>query len=145
MKPEFKITHASKIKQNILKNDEIREHIQNILNSIDDDIHKTVEALEKTNYAVSEIPSNFNVSFMTNNEAQMQIYYGVLRALKKNGYTPKIEFKGSPQNRRVLIHLTWFTPEDIEEKKYMNDFIKSCSLNSEEEKPIRRRRRKTRS
>jgi hypothetical protein len=132
----------------------IEDYINDILPVIADDIQSAIESPEKKNYSTTEIPTMFDVPGMTNQRAQLYIYFHLLLALKKAKYHPKINVKGAnPRTQRVYIHVVWFSTEDIEMEKYMNKFVQAHSMDpavrngtdedlGEQSKPIQRRRRR---
>ncbi len=131
----------------------IQDYVNEIIPVIEDDIQFVIDSPEKKNYSITELPTTFDIPGMTNNRAQMHVYFHLLRALKKADYFPKIEFiNRNSHNQKVFLYIKWFSREDIEMERYMNKFIQahdmtSSRANAENDKrvkpnPVRRRRRK---
>jgi hypothetical protein len=131
---------------------EIEGFVNDILQSIEDDIKSAVENEEKKTR--TEIPTTFAVPGMDNKRAQRHVYFHVLRALKRNRYIPRIEIKQvQSDSQTVFVHVTWITKEDREMENYMDKFISAHQINKPELpkpsaemgtntlKPVSRRRR----
>lgn len=141
------IIPAYKIVEQVQGSGFIQDYVNEILPVIADDIQAAIDSPEKKNHSITEIQTVFDVPGMDNKRAQMYVYFHLVRALKKSEYFPKIKFSGTRTNPRVYIYVKWFSSEDIEMEKYMNDFIQAHSFggqetdDSEKAKPVRRRRR----
>src|SRR5271165_5545598 len=72
-----------------LGDEEIEGYVNDILQTIEDDIHSAVENEE--NRTRTQVPTFFTVTGMDNARSQRHVYYHVLKALKQNEYIPRIE------------------------------------------------------
>jgi hypothetical protein len=99
----------------------IEDYVNSNLGLIEDDIIQSNE--RKDLFATTEIPTNYDVPFMENFRAQRCIYYHTLQALKKAEYIARLELIGRNQKQKAYIHVRWVTKDDIEEEKYMDEFI----------------------
>lgn len=144
------IIPAYKIIEQVSGSGYIEDYVNELLPVIEDDIKNTIELPEKKNYSITEIPTVFDIPGMNNSRAQMFVYFHLLRALKKSEYFPRIHIDGKrSKEQKVYIIVKWFSEEDIELEKYMNDYIQAHSWHKPKEyqelgsKPtiIRRRRR----
>lgn len=140
------IIPAYKVLEQVSGSGYIEEVVNEILSTIEEDIQAVVDSPDKRNYSSTELPTIFDIPGMTNQRAQMYIYYHVLRALKKSEYIPKIRFAGDKShNQRVYVYVSWMTEDDVAMEHYMNDYICSNALDFTAEpgvEPERRRRRK---
>src|SRR5271170_4648817 len=91
----------------------IEDIVNEILPIISDDIQTVIDSTDKRNYSITEIQTTFDIPGMTNNRAQLYVYFHLLRALKKSQYFPKIEFCGSSKNQKIFIIVRWFSEEDV--------------------------------
>jgi hypothetical protein len=104
----------------------IEDYVNSNLGLIEDDIIQANE--RKDLFATTEIPTNYDVPFMENFRAQRCIYYHTLQALKKAEYIARIELIGRNQKQKAYIHARWVTKDDIEEEKYMDEFIMAHAI-----------------
>lgn len=127
----------------------IEDHVSEILLVVEEDVKRAVD--ERQNVAITEIPTTFDIPGMSNQRAQMYIYFHVLRALKQAQYFPNIMMQGKKaEEQRVFLYTRWFSKEDEEMEKYMDKYIKMHHVDQEiaeqtimkkDAKPTRRRRR----
>jgi hypothetical protein len=106
----------------------IVDYVNSNLGLIEDDIIQANERKEL--FATTELPTNYDIPNMENYRAQRFVYYHTLQALKKAEYIGKIEFVGHDHNQKVFIHTRWVTKDDIDEEKYMDEFIMAHSTQS---------------
>lgn len=104
----------------------IEDYVNLNLALIEDDIILANERKEL--FATTEIPTNYDVPYMENFRAQRHIYYHTLQALKKAEYVGRLELVGRSQHQKAYIHTRWVTKDDIEEEKYMDEFISAHSI-----------------
>ena len=117
-----RIIPAYHFRAQYLGDEEIEIYVNDILQSIEDDIRYAVENEE--HHTQTQLSTLFSVTGMDNVRAQRHIYFHVLKALEQNGYIPHIEFKSAlSQVQVVYIRTTWITKEDRETEKLMDKFI----------------------
>jgi hypothetical protein len=104
----------------------IEDYVNDILGLIEDDIEQAIERKELQ--AKSEIPTNFDIPHMANKKAQMYIYFHTMKALKTAEYIPRLELVGGDHKQKAYMHTKWITKDDVEQEKYMNEFLKAHSV-----------------
>ena len=117
-----KITNANVVMNRISTRKDIEDYVNDILNTIEDEIFKAAEIHQLTSIKI-ELPTVFTVAGISNKDAQLQIYYSLIESLEESGYETKIEFKN-----RVYIHLSWKKKEDNKSKEFMDKFIKKHAI-----------------
>jgi len=104
----------------------IEDYVNSNLGLLEDDIILANERKEL--FATTEVPTNYDVPYMENFRAQRHIYYHTLQALKKAEYIGRLELVGRSHKQKAYIHTRWVTKDDIEEEKYMDEFIAAHSI-----------------
>lgn len=125
-----RIIPAYKILEQVSGSGYVEEVVNEILTTIEEDIQSIIDSPEKRNYSMTEVPTIFDVPGMTNQRAQMYVYYHVIRALKKSEFIPKVKFVGDKShNQRVYFYVSWFSKDDVDMERYMNEYISSNTMN----------------
>ena len=120
---EARIKPVSKLAKNITSK-EIIEKCNELLDSIQDEIKSALESCA-TNITY-ELPTSFSIAHYTSQRAQRHIYYHILKALSDSAYIATIEFKGqASESQRVILKISWMTPDQLNREKKMDEFIKS--------------------
>jgi len=104
----------------------IEDYVNDILGLIEDDIILANERKEL--YSRTEVPTNYDVPFMSNARAQKYIYYHTLKALKSAEYIPRLQLDGKTHNQKAYIHIRWITKDDIDQERYMDEFLTAHSV-----------------
>jgi hypothetical protein len=104
----------------------IEDYVNDNLGLIEDSIISANE--RKQLYAVTEIPTNYDVPFMDNARAQKHIYFHTLKALKSAEYKPSLRLDGKDHRQRAYVIVRWVTKDDIDEEKYMDEFLTAHSV-----------------
>lgn len=87
----------------------INRIVTDILSSMDDEIKIAYEAGRHVVHC--SVPIHFDIPYMTNSDAQRQIYVRILRDLKKRGFNVKI-IMGDPS---VTFVTSWLSDEEHRE------------------------------
>jgi hypothetical protein len=144
-----RIIPAYRFKQQSSGDGVIQDYVNDILRVVEDDMKQSIED-EKT-CSKTELAIYFDVPGMNNSRAKLHIYFHILAALKKAGYTPRLEIlRLNIDKEIVFLHVTWLSKEDTSYEEYMVQFVKAHSIKKKSEdsedsenltKPISRRRR----
>ena len=121
---ETKIAPVSKLMKNSTNRD-ISSICKEILKSIEDEVKSALDNCGTQ--IVYELPTAFSVAHFTSQRAQKYIYFNILMDLQEANYIVKIEFKNGSdaEKQKVLLHISWYTPEQVDKEKRMDEFIKS--------------------
>ena len=119
MSSRFKIQPAIKL----IRRDElilhIEEHVNEILNEIEEAVTSANEI--RDHKCSIELPTSFNIPPLTMQESRRQVYYYILTALEDANYEAKLKIR----DKKVFLFVKWQPLNDADQRKYMNDYIKS--------------------
>jgi hypothetical protein len=133
------IIPAYKFRKDSSGDEFIGDHVNDILGLVEDEVVKAIN--EERRKCKVEIPTDFEVPYVSRVDAQKRVYFHVIKALKQAEYTAMIQFDGENSNKqKVYIHATWMTKEDSEQDKYMEDFLAAHSVSEKRKKEKRRRK-----
>lgn len=119
--------HANRIREKARGSGEVEKYAQEALELISEDIENALENEEK--YAETEISTTFTVPYMSQKDAQRDIYYLIGQALIKSGYYPLIRFQGSrAENQRVFVYTSWETKQEEQHVKYKDEFLRQITM-----------------
>lgn len=123
----------------------VHEHVYDLLNIVEEDINTAIE--HNLQSSLTELPVYFDIPGMTNKRAKKYIYFHLLKALEKAGYSPKLKFNGNnPENVKAFVKVQWLSSEDLAMEDYMSNFINKHidkpPVKQKSKSVISRRRRK---
>lgn len=97
---------ASVLKSNESQRKALNKEIRSILGSIDDELKS---AHERGEHSVSiSLPITFSIPYMSNKDAQREIYYGILQSLKEREFTVSV-YLG---NDKTIFNIKWLSAEE---------------------------------
>ena len=115
---------AEKVRRKVHGKGIIGDYVKDILIDVEMDIQKAID--ERRKYSVTSVQTNFQIPTMEPAQAQMRIYYHLIKLLEKKGYRVEISFEGRTANeQKVWIIVRWMRDEDIRMEQYMCNFIQS--------------------
>ena len=118
---------AAKIREITHGQGEIEQYVNELLTLIEEDIENAIENQQQ--FAMTELNTIFDVPYMSNKDAQRDIYYLMAQALIKAGYYPRIKYLGTKaENQRVFVYTRWNTAEDVTINKYKDTFLKQIAI-----------------
>ena len=118
------LTNAAEIKKKAFNKRIINKYILSILRLINKDIINAVNSGERE--SITQIPTSFDISTLSNKMAQQYIYYHLLKELEKAKFKPRIIFQGrKAEDQKVFICVKWLTKKDEKFYKYMDEYIKA--------------------
>jgi hypothetical protein len=109
---------ASALKENDIQKKTINKEIKSILSHIDERIKIAYDSGSREVVTIS-VPIHFNIPYMSNKDAQREIYYLIIKDLKKREFNVKIKLN---QNN-TLFYVTWNSDDDKKIIEYKNTIL----------------------
>jgi hypothetical protein len=106
---------------------EIEKYVNQHLSLIEADIENALENEESM--SITELDTTFFVPYMSNQQAQRDVYFHTAQALVKAGYHPKLKFVGKlSQIQRVFLVVRWKTREAKQIDDYKDEFLRQITI-----------------
>lgn len=97
---------ASVLKSNDSQRKALAKEIRSILGSIDDELKA---AHERGEHSISTtVPITFSIPYMSNKDAQREIYYGILQSLKEREFNVTVHLG----NDKTIFNIKWLSTEE---------------------------------
>jgi hypothetical protein len=109
---------ASLLKENDIQKKTINKEIKSILMHIDERIKIAYDSGNREAIPIS-IPINFNIPYMTNADAQREIYYLIIKDLKKREFNVKIKLN----ENNTIFYVSWNSEDDKKIIEYKNTIL----------------------
>ena len=107
---------------------EIERYVNQHLALIEADIEDALE--NEISFAKTELDTTFAVPYMTNQQAQRDVYYHTAQALLKSGYQPRLKFFGRrADTQKVFIVVRWANQQEQRIDTYKDEFIRQITIN----------------
>lgn len=125
-KHKHRIIPAYHFKKEFIGDGEIKDYVNDILGTIEDDMQYAIE--NEMTRAKTELPTLFSVPGLSMDRARMHVYFHLLKALKSAGYTPQlVRSRKINGDLSVHIYVSWLSKKDTRNEKYMRDYIQHYS------------------
>lgn len=106
---------------------EIERYVNQHLSLVEADIEDALE--NEIPYARTELDTTFSVPYMTNQQAQRDVYYHTAQALLKAGYQPKLKFFGKrADTQRVFVMVRWANQQERRIDDYKDEFLRQITI-----------------
>lgn len=100
---------ASVLKSNEAQKKALQKEIRAILASIDDELKA---AHERGEHSISTtVQTIFAIPYMSNSDAQREVYYGILQSLKEREFEVSIHMAKD----KTIFKIKWLSPEEEQE------------------------------
>lgn len=118
---------ADIIKEKTRNNSEVISYVNDILETIEHAIEDSIEQEKKQ--CMVRVSSNFYISFMSEKQARMDIYYLVHQTLVQTGYIVNILYNGNTlyDSTETIFKIKWNTDYDKIVYNYKHEYLEKIS------------------
>jgi len=109
---------ASLLKENDIQKKTLNKEIKSILSHIDEKIKLAFDSGSREAVPIS-IPIHFNIPYMSNKDAQREIYYLIIKDLKKREFNVKIKLN----ENNTIFFISWNSEDDKKIIEYKNTIL----------------------
>jgi hypothetical protein len=109
---------ASALKENDIQKKTLLKEVKSILAHIDERIKISFDSGSRETVPVS-VPIHFDIPYMANKDAQREIYYLVIKDLKKREFNVKIKLN----EINTIFYVSWNTEDDKKVIEYKNTIL----------------------
>jgi len=104
----------------------IEDYVNEIIPLVEEDIENAIE--NEKNYSYTEIDTLFDIPYMSNKDAQRDVYYLLAMVLIKAGYYPEYRMDGrKSETQKVYILVRWKNIKDAQNDTYKDDFLRQIT------------------
>ncbi len=121
--PSELLIGADKLKNSSIQKKQIRENVIEIIRKIDDELR--VAHREGKHLIITEIPMMFDISNMSNKDAQRAIWSTTIDVLREKKYRVWINY----DDVSCRLKITWISDEDELILNHQNQILKECRGN----------------
>ncbi len=109
---------ASLLKENDIQKKTLLKEVKSILAHIDERIKISYDSGSRETISIS-VPIHFDIPYMTNKDAQREIYYLIIKDLKKREFNVKIKLNAN----NTIFYVSWNTDDDKKVIEYKNTIL----------------------
>lgn len=120
MDTNIKLIDAHSMKSNSNQKRQINEYVNQIIIGINKELKDA--RLNGSYYIITELPIIFDITHMSNSNAQRTIYSRVIELLKSKNFNVRINHTSNS----CLLKITWFTQSEENEIQKQLKLIKEC-------------------
>lgn len=110
---------ASSLKSNESQKRAIMKEVTSILGQMDDEINLSRERRDPRHSIGIRVPITFDIPYMSNKDAQRNVYYKILTSLLEREFIVKIQL----EENESIFHVTWLSEDDEKEIELQNALI----------------------
>jgi hypothetical protein len=112
------VVDANTLKQTNVQRRQINEYVSEILQNINEEIHMAYQ--EGKQEFITELPIVFNITNMSENRAQTEIWSKIIDYLESKHYRIMI----NPSKNSCMLKISWLSVEDEAESKLRERLIR---------------------